>query len=166
MNARVAIADERTLSGAAQTGTVCNQAITPRRAHDRSQVGAIQFDSGYLSPHFVTHPERMEVAFENVYILIYEQKISSKQDLLPLLEQITKTGRPLLIIAEDVGDEALATLVVHKLCGPLQVAAVKAPGVGNERKTMLHDLALLTGVKAFNEGIGLQLKKHAYLRPR
>jgi len=94
----------------------------------------MQFHCGYLSPYFVTDPERMEVAFENVYILIHEKKISSKKDLLPLLEQITKSGKPLLIIAEDVGGEALATLVVNKLRGPLQVAAVTAPGFGDQCK--------------------------------
>lgn len=158
MNARLATADERTLAGAEEAGTIGVQAATPSGARGPSQVGAIQFDSGYLSPYFVTHPERMEVAFEKVYILLYEETIRSKQDLLPLLEQITKSGKPLLIIAADVGSEALATLVVNKLCGPLQVAAVRAPGSGDQRKSMLHDLALLTGGKAIGEGIGLQLK--------
>jgi chaperonin GroEL len=119
-------------------------------------VGAIQFDCGYLSPHFVTHPERMEVAFENVYILIHEEKISSTEELLPLLEQITKSGKPLLIIAKDVGSEALATLVVNKIRGSLRVAAVRAPGFGNQRKTVLQDIAVLTGGKAVTEGHRLQ----------
>jgi chaperonin GroEL len=157
MNARLATADENTLAGTAKAG-IRDQAITPYGPRDQSPVAAIQFDSGYLSPYFVTHPERMEVAFENVYILMHEGKISSKQDLLPLLAQITKSGKPLLIIAEDVRGEALATLVVNKLCGPLQVAAVRAPGFGDQRKSMLQDIALLTGGKAIGDGIALQLK--------
>src|SRR6202163_2988890 len=108
-------------------------------------VEGMQFDRGYLSPYFVTDPERMEVALENAYILINEKKISSMKDLLPLLEQIAKSGKPLLIIAEDVEGEALATLVVNKLRGTLQVAAVKAPGFGDRRKAMLQDIAKLTG---------------------
>src|SRR5450759_2564840 len=100
----------------------------------------------------------MEVAFENVYILIHEKTISSKKDLLPLLEQITKSGKPLLIIADDVKGEALATLVVNKLRGALQVAAVRAPGFGDQRKSILHDIALLTGGKAITEGLDSQLK--------
>jgi chaperonin GroEL len=100
----------------------------------------------------------MEVAFTNVYILVHEEKISCKKDLLPLLEQITKSGKPLLIIAEDFGDEALATLVVKKLCGPLRVAAVKAAGVGDQRKDLLQDIARFTGGKAVRRGFDLQLK--------
>src|SRR5450631_4101650 len=111
-------------------------------------VEGMQFDRGYLSPYFVTDPERMEVAIENAYILINEKKISSMKDLLPLLEQIAKSGKPLLIIAEDVEGEALATLVVNKLRGTLQVAAVKAPGFGDRRKAMVQDIATLTGGKA------------------
>jgi chaperonin GroEL len=118
----------------------------------------MQFDCGYLSPYFITDPERMEVALENVYILIHEKKISSMKDLLPLLEQITRSGQPLLIIAEDVGSEALATLVVNKLRGPLQVAAVRAPGAGDQRKSMLQNIALLTGGKAITEGLDIPLK--------
>jgi chaperonin GroEL (HSP60 family) len=118
----------------------------------------VQFDCGYLSPYFITDPERMEVAFENVYILIHEKKISSREDLLPLLEQIAKSGKPLLIIADDVGSEALAALVVNKLSGPLLVAAVRTPGSGDERTTMLQDIARLTGGKAFTAGFDIQLK--------
>ena len=118
----------------------------------------MRVDCGYLSPSFVTDPERMEVAFENVYILIYEKQISSKTDLMPLLEQITKSGKPLLIIAEDVRGEALATLVVNRLRGPLQVAAVRAPGFGDQRKSILHDIAILTGAKAITEGLKIDLK--------
>ncbi|MGC2325309.1 MAG: chaperonin GroEL [Candidatus Sulfotelmatobacter sp.] len=121
-------------------------------------VEGMQFDRGYLSPYFVTDPERMEVALENAYILINEKKISSMKDLLPLLEQIAKGGKPLLIVAEDVEGEALATLVVNKLRGTLQVAAVKAPGFGDRRKAMLQDIAILTGGKAITEDLGIKLE--------
>jgi chaperonin GroEL len=121
-------------------------------------VEGMQFDRGYLSPYFVTDPERMEVAFENAYILINEKKISSMKDILPLLEQISKSGKPLLIIAEDIEGEALATLVVNKLRGTLQVAAVKAPGFGDRRKAMLQDIATLTGGKAITEDLGIKLE--------
>jgi chaperonin GroEL len=121
-------------------------------------VEGMQFDRGYLSPYFVTDPERMEVVVENPYILIHEKKISSMKDLLPLLEQIAKGGRPLVIIAEDVEGEALATLVVNKLRGTLQVAAVKAPGFGDRRKAMLQDIAILTGGKAITEDLGIKLE--------
>ena len=121
-------------------------------------VEGMQFDRGYLSPYFVTDPERMEVALENAYILINEKKISSMKDLLPLLEQIAKSGKPLLIIAEDVEGEALATLVVNKLRGTLQLAAVKAPGFGDRRKAMLQDIAILTGGKAITEDLGIKLE--------
>ena len=121
-------------------------------------VEGMQFDRGYLSPYFVTDPERMEVAIENALILINEKKISSMKDLLPLLEQIAKLGKPLLIIAEDVEGEALATLVVNKLRGTLQVAAVKAPGFGDRRKAMLQDIATLTGGKAITEDLGIKLE--------
>jgi chaperonin GroEL len=121
-------------------------------------VEGMQFDRGYLSPYFVTDPERMEAVLENAYILIHEKKISSMKDLLPLLEQIAKGGRPLIIIAEDVEGEALATLVVNKLRGTLQVAAVKAPGFGDRRKAMLQDIAILTGGKAITEDLGIKLE--------
>jgi len=121
-------------------------------------VEGMQFDRGYLSPYFVTDPERMEVSLENAYVLINEKKISSMKDLLPLLEQIAKSGKPLLIIAEDVEGEALATLVVNKLRGTLQVAAVKAPGFGDRRKAMLGDIAILTGGKAITEDLGIKLE--------
>ncbi|HUE52546.1 MAG TPA: chaperonin GroEL [Terriglobales bacterium] len=121
-------------------------------------VEGMQFDRGYLSPYFVTDPERMEAIQENAYILIHEKKISSMKDLLPLLEQIAKSGKPLLIIAEDVEGEALATLVVNKLRGTLQVAAVKAPGFGDRRKAMLQDIATLTGGKAITEDLGIKLE--------
>ena len=121
-------------------------------------VEGMQFDRGYLSPYFVTDPERMEAILEDGYILIYEKKISSMKDLLPLLEQIAKSSKPLLIVAEDVEGEALATLVVNKLRGTLQVAAVKAPGFGDRRKAMLQDIATLTGGKAITEDLGLKLE--------
>src|SRR5206468_6977256 len=121
-------------------------------------VEGMQFDRGYLSPYFVTDPERMEVSLENAYILINEKKISSMKDLLPLLEQIAKSGKPLLIVAEDVEGEALATLVVNKLRGTLQVAAVKAPGFGDRRKAMLEDIGVLTGGKCITEDLGIKLE--------
>jgi len=121
-------------------------------------VEGMQFDRGYLSPYFVTDPERMESVLEDVRILIHEKKISSMKDLLPLLEQIAKMGKPLLIIAEDVEGEALATLVVNKLRGTLQCAAVKAPGFGDRRKAMLEDIATLTGGKAITEDLGIKLE--------
>jgi chaperonin GroEL len=121
-------------------------------------VEGMQFDRGYLSPYFVTDPERMEASLENAYILIHEKKISSMKDLLPLLEQIAKGGKPLIIIAEDVEGEALATLVVNKLRGTLQVAAVKAPGFGDRRKAMLDDIAILTGGKSITEDLGIKLE--------
>ncbi|HZQ17862.1 MAG TPA: chaperonin GroEL [Terriglobales bacterium] len=121
-------------------------------------VEGMQFDRGYLSPYFVTDPERMEAVLENPYILIHEKKISSMKDLLPLLEQIAKGGKPLVIIAEDVEGEALATLVVNKLRGTLHVAAVKAPGFGDRRKAMLQDIAILTGGKAITEDLGIKLE--------
>src|SRR6187397_1771802 len=121
-------------------------------------VEGMQFDRGYLSPYFVTDPERMEVVLENPVILIHEKKISSMKDLLPLLEQVARAGRPLVIIAEDVDGEALATLVVNKLRGTLSAAAVKAPGFGDRRKAMLEDIAILTGGKAITEDLGLKLE--------
>ncbi|MGA8554303.1 MAG: chaperonin GroEL [Candidatus Acidiferrales bacterium] len=121
-------------------------------------VEGMQFDRGYLSPYFVTDPERMECLLEDVHFLIHEKKISSMKDLLPLLEQIAKMGKPLLIIAEDVEGEALATLVVNKLRGTLQCAAVKAPGFGDRRKAMLEDIATLTGGKAITEDLGIKLE--------
>jgi len=121
-------------------------------------VEGMQFDRGYLSPYFVTDSERMEVALEDPYILIYEKKISNMKDLLPLLEQVARGGKPLLIIAEDVEGEALATLVVNKLRGTLNVAAVKAPGFGDRRKAILGDIAILTDGKAITEDLGIKLE--------
>jgi chaperonin GroEL len=121
-------------------------------------VEGMQFDRGYLSAYFVTDAERMEVVLENPVILIHEKKISSMKDLLPLLEQVARLSRPLLIIAEDIEGEALATLVVNKLRGTLQAAAVKAPGFGDRRKAMLEDIAVLTGGKAVTEDLGIKLE--------
>ncbi len=121
-------------------------------------VEGMQFDRGYLSPYFVTDPERMEAVLENAKILIYEKKISSMKDLLPILEQVARQGKPLLIIAEDVEGEALATLVVNKLRGTLNVAAVKAPGFGDRRKAMLEDIAILSGGRLISEDIGVKLE--------
>src|SRR2546421_2661196 len=121
-------------------------------------VEGMQFDRGYLSPYFVTDPERMEAVLENAKILIYEKKVSSMKDLLPILEQTARQGKPLLIIAEDVEGEALATLVVNKLRGTLNVGAVKAPGFGDRRKAMLEDIAILTGGKLITEDLGIKLE--------
>ena len=121
-------------------------------------VDGMQFDRGYLSPYFITDPDRMECVLEEPYILIHEKKISNMKDLLPLLEQIAQSGRPLLVIAEDVEGEALATLVVNKLRGTLKCAAVKAPGFGDRRKAMLEDIAILTGGKAIMEETGIKLE--------
>jgi chaperonin GroEL len=124
-------------------------------------VEGMQFDRGYLSPYFVTDPERMECVLEDAYLLLHEKKVSNMKDLLPILEQVARTGRPLLIIAEDVEGEALATLVVNKLRGTLKVAAVKAPGFGDRRKEMLKDIAILTGVpggQVVSEDLGIKLE--------
>ncbi|HEY7248547.1 MAG TPA: chaperonin GroEL, partial [Xanthobacteraceae bacterium] len=121
-------------------------------------VEGMQFDKGYLSPYFVTNAEAMEAVLDTPYILIHEKKISSLKDMLPLLEKVAKAGRPLLIIAEDVEGEALATLVVNKLRGTLQVCAVKAPGFGDRRKAMLEDIAVLTGGKCITEDLGIKLE--------
>jgi chaperonin GroEL len=121
-------------------------------------VEGMQFDRGYLSPYFVTDPERMETSLEDPYILIYEQKISNMRDLVPLLEAVARSGKPLLVVAEDIEGEALATLVVNRLRGTLQGAAVKAPGFGDRRKAMLEDIAVLTGGKAISEDLGIKLE--------
>src|SRR3954465_9555591 len=121
-------------------------------------VEGMQLDRGYLSPYFVTDPERMEVVLDNALVLIHEKKISNMKDLLPLLEQVAKLAQPLLIIAEDLEGDALATLVVNKLRGTLQVCAIKAPGYGDRRKEMLQDLAVLTGGKAVTEDLGTKLE--------
>lgn len=155
MTANLATRDEYNLARLEEAGAIRNEGIVS--LSDKRQPGGLRFDCGYLSPFFATDPERMEVAFENVYILISEKKISSRNDLLPLLDQIAKSGKPLLIIAADVVDEALATLVVNKLRGALQVAAVRAPGIGEQRRSMLQDIATLTGGKALIDGLDLQM---------
>src|SRR6478736_926350 len=121
-------------------------------------VEGMQFDKGYLSPYFVTNAEAMEAILESPYILLHEKKISSLKDILPVLEKVAKTGKPLLIVAEDVEGEALATLVVNKLRGTINVAAVKAPGFGDRRKEMLQDIAILTGAKVISEDLGIKLE--------
>ena len=121
-------------------------------------VEGMQFDRGYLSPYFVTDPDRMEAVLEEPYILIHEKKISNLKDMLPILEQVAKSSKPLLIIAEDIEGEALATLIVNKIRGTIQVAAVKAPGFGDRRKAMLEDIAILTGGKVISEDLGLKLE--------
>jgi chaperonin GroEL len=157
MTAQLATLSDRILAHVEDASAVRDSTILPSGASDELQIDGVEFDSGYLSPYFITDPERMEVAFENAYILVHEGTITSRKDLLPLLEQITKSGRPVLIIAEDITGEALATLVVKKLSGDLHVAAVRAPGLGDQRKSMLHDIALFTGVKTTAEGSEIQL---------
>src|SRR6476469_4410156 len=121
-------------------------------------VDGMQFDRGYLSPYFVTDPEKMEAVLDDAYILIHDKKISAMKELLPVLEKVAQSGRPLLIIAEDVEGEALATLVVNKLRGPLKVASVNAPGFGDRRKEMLRDIAVLTGGQVISEEVGFKLE--------
>jgi chaperonin GroEL len=158
MAAKLATVDEHILAHARGSGDIRDAAVASFGASERLQDRVLQLDYGYLTPFFITDPERMEVAFENAYILLYPGKISSRKDLLPLLEQITKSSKSLLIIAEDVEGEALATLVVNKLSGSLKVAAVSVRGLGDQRKSWLRDIALLTGGKAVMEGLDTQLK--------
>jgi chaperonin GroEL len=132
--------------------------ITVEEAKSIDVVEGMQFDRGYLSPYFVTDPDRMEVVLEDAIILIHEKKIANLKDLLPILEKVAQSGQPLLIVAEDVEGEALATLVVNKLRGTLKIAAVKAPGFGDRRKAMLEDIAVLTGGRAITEDLGLKLE--------
>src|SRR5205814_6532431 len=121
-------------------------------------VEGMQFDRGYLSPYFVTNAERMEVVLEDALVLIHEKKLSVMKDMLPLLEQVARAGKPLLIIAEDLEGEVLATLVVNKLRGTLNCCAVKAPGFGDRRKAMMEDIAILTGGKCITEDLGIKLE--------
>jgi chaperonin GroEL (HSP60 family) len=157
MTAKLATVDDHILAGVEAAGAT-GVSIVASGAGDQPHDGSMQLDTGCLSPYFVTNPERMEVAFENPYILIHEKQIGSKKDLLPLLEQIINSGKPLVTIAGDVGGEALATLVVKNLSGPLRVAAIRAPGSGDQRKIMLQGIATLTGGKAITEGPDIQLK--------
>ena len=129
-------------------------------------VEGMQFDRGYLSPYFVTNPEKQVAMLDDPFVLIYDKKITNIRDLVPILEQVAKAGKPLLIIAEEVEGEALATLVVNKLRGILKVVAVKAPGYGDRRKAMLEDIAVLTGGKVIFEDLGIKLEKVATDRPR
>ncbi len=158
MTAKLATVDDRILARVEEEAAGSDGTILSRRATDKQPVGSLQFVGGYISPYFVTAPERMEVDFQDAYVLIHEKKISSKGDLMPLLGQIIKSGKPLLIVAEDVVGEALATLVVNKLRGPLQVAAVRAPGSGDQRKRMLQGVARLTGGKAITEDLDIPLR--------
>ena len=155
MTAKLATRGDRISARAQEADAIRDSNAIVQDAAEKPQAGGVQFDRGYISPYFITDPERMEVALENVYVLIHEKKISSKKELLPLLEQISGSGKPLLIIAEDVEGEALAALVVNKISGPLQVAAVKAPGVGEQRTVMLREIALLTGGKAITADLDL-----------
>jgi chaperonin GroEL len=157
MTAQLATISDRILAHLEDPSAVPDSAILPSGTSEKLKIDGVEFDSGYLSPFFITDPVHMEVAFENAYILVSEGTISSRKDLLPLLEQIAKSGRPMLIVAEDVTGEALATLVVKKLRGDLHVAAVRAPGLGDQRKRMLHYIALFTGGKTTSEGIEIQL---------
>jgi chaperonin GroEL len=159
MTAKLATQGECILARAQEAGALLDGSAISSSVSEKPQVGSMQFDCGYLSPFFITDPERMEVAFEDAYILILEKKISSKKHLLPLLEQITNIGKPLLIIAEDLGGEVLAALVVNKLRGPLQVAAVRAPGCGDQLKGMLQEIARLTGGKAITGDLDIQLRE-------
>lgn len=155
MTAKLATVDDRIWASVGEFGVIPDGNRTSPGTSVIPPVAGMHFDRGYLSPYFVTDPERMEVALEDVYVLIHEKKITSKKDLLPLLEQISGSGKPLLIIAEDVEGEALAALVVSKIRGPLQVAAVRAPGIGDQRKSMLQDIALITGGKPITADLDL-----------
>jgi chaperonin GroEL len=155
MTAKLATVDERIWASVEEATVIPDGNGISRSTTDAAPVGGMQFDRGYLSPYFVTDPEHMKVALEDAYVLIHEKKITRKKDLLPLLEQITGCGKPLLIIAEDVEGEALATLVVSKIRGPLQVVAVRAPGIGDQRKSMLQDIAFITGGKAITADLDL-----------
>jgi chaperonin GroEL len=157
MTVQLATASDSILAHVEDASALRDSAIPPSGASDELQIDGLQFDCGYLSPYFITDPEHMEAAFENVYILVYEGTISSRKDLLPLLEQIARSGRPVLIIAEDITGEALATLVVKNLSGYLRVAAVRAPGLGDQRKSMLHDIVVFTGGNETAETFGIQL---------
>lgn len=156
MTAKLATIDGRILARVEETFAIRNESAISCVASHKLPAGGMKFDRGYLSPYFVTDPGRMEVDLENAYVLIHEKRISSKKELLPLLKQIAGSGKPLLIIAEDVEGEALAALVVKKIRGPLKVAAVKAPGIGDQRKSILRDIARLTGARAITADLDLK----------
>jgi chaperonin GroEL (HSP60 family) len=158
MTAKFVTGNGQNLASFEKAGVVFGGSIIPRSAGKKPRGGGMQFDCGYLSPYFVTDPERMEATFQDAYILIYEKKLNSKKDLLPLLDQITKSGKPLLIIAEDIEGEALAALVVGKLCGSLQVCGVRTPGLANRHKAMLQSIASLTGGRAITENLDINLE--------
>jgi chaperonin GroEL len=158
MTAKRATLDDCISARAEESATIRDSTTISSGPGGKAQAGCMEFESGYLSPYFITDPERMEVAFVNAYILIHEKKINSRQDLLALLEQISGTGKPLLIIAGDVGDEVLAALVVNKLRGPLQVAAVRVPGIPDRRTSLLQGIALLTGGTAITRDLQIELK--------
>jgi chaperonin GroEL (HSP60 family) len=158
MTAKLATTEDRISASVEEAGAICDGSSIPPSASANPQPVGMQFDCGYLSPYFITDPERMEASLEGAYILIHQEKLRSRNDLLPLLDQITKSGKPLLIIAEDIEGEALATLVVRKLLGWLQVCAVKTPGFGNRRKAMLQYIAILTGGRAITEDLDVNLK--------
>jgi chaperonin GroEL (HSP60 family) len=158
MNAKLATVDDRILARVEEGGGSRDDNGFSHSVIDKQRVNSLQFDCGYLSPYFVTDPERMEVVFEDAYLLIHEKELNSKNDLMPLLSQITNSGRPLLMISEDVGSEVLATLVVNKLRGPLRVAAVRSPCSGDQRKRILRDIALLTGGRVITEELNVQLR--------
>jgi chaperonin GroEL (HSP60 family) len=159
MAVKLATTNDRISARVEESGAIYDgRAILPS-VSAKPQPAGMQFDCGYLSPYFITDPERMEASLEDAYILIHQKKLSCRNDLLPLLDQITKSGKPLLIIAEDIVGEALATLVVRKLRGSLQVCAVNTPGFGNRsRKAMLRYIAILTDGKAITEDLDVNLK--------
>ena len=157
MAANLAIVDDCILASMEHAGTIGPRSVTPRISSEKPLARGVHFACGYLSPYFITDPERMEVAFENAWIFLYEGKIGSRKDLLPLLAQVKNVGSPLLIIADDVGGEVLATLVVNKLRGLLQVAAVRVPGFGEQRARIFREIAQITGAKSIAEGNEMQL---------
>jgi len=159
MTAKLATQGECTFARGQEAVPLPGESAIPGMISEKPLVGSMQFEGGYLSPHFITDPERMEVSFDNAYILIHKKKISSRKDLLLLLEQIAKIGKPLLIIAEDIGPEVLAALVVNRLRGPLQVAAARAPGVRDQCEELLQSVALLTGGQALAGDTDAQLSK-------
>ena len=158
MTAKLATVHDRILAHIEKAAAVHDINIHQYGSSDKQRVGSLQFGCEYLSPYFVTDPDRMEIVFDDAYVLIHKKRISSKNDLISILEQVTKSGKPLHIISEDVGGEALATLVVNKLRGPLRVAAIRAARVGNQRKRMLQDIARVTGGKAITEDLDIPMR--------